>query len=232
MLKKTLLPFIKPYFQFINRCKVIGKPKIFGIGLNKTGTTSLKFSMIELGFIVGEQRKAELLIEDWAKRDFKRIISYCKTAQFFQDLPFGLDYTYVALDQAFKGSKFILTVRDTPEQWYESLTRFHGNIWGKGGKTPDKEDLKKAVYIYKGRPWRVNRLIFDTPEENPYRREDLINYYVSYNEGVKRYFKYRPNDLLVLNVADNSAYSDLCTFLNMECEQKSFPWKNKTAANL
>jgi len=107
----------------LNLIKVYGKPKIFCIGLNKTGTTSLKKEMILQGFVVGNQRKAELLFDDWVQRDFRRIIRYCRTAQFFQDEPFSCPYTFIAMDQAFLGSKFILTIRDDAEQWYNSLIK-------------------------------------------------------------------------------------------------------------
>lgn len=110
-----------------------GKPKIFCIGKNKTGTTSLKAAMAELQYRVGVQRDAELLIHDWAIRDFRRIVRYCRSAEFFQDVPFSYPYTFIAMDQAFKGSKFILTVRDNPEQWYNSLVKFHSKLFGEGG---------------------------------------------------------------------------------------------------
>ena len=38
--------------------------KIFCIGQNKTGTTSLKKAFEELNFIVGNQRKAEILYDN------------------------------------------------------------------------------------------------------------------------------------------------------------------------
>jgi hypothetical protein len=116
--------------------RALGKPKIFCIGLNKTGTTSLKKEMALQGFTVGNQRQAELLFDDWVKRDFRRIVRYCRTARFFQDAPFSYPYTFIALDQAFPGSKFILTVRDNAEQWYNSLIRFHGKLWGNGNTPP------------------------------------------------------------------------------------------------
>ena len=56
----------------IGKIRSAGKPKIFGIGMNKTGTTSLKAAMQELGYVTGRQSSAEKLIEDWAQRDFKR----------------------------------------------------------------------------------------------------------------------------------------------------------------
>ena len=119
--------------QFV---KVANKPKIFCIGANKTGTTSLKQAMKDLDFVVGSQARAEELLPEWAERKFQKIIKYCYTAQFFQDIPFSLPYTYVALDQSFSRSKFILTVRDNSNQWYNSITKAHANLWGKDGEVP------------------------------------------------------------------------------------------------
>lgn len=229
-MSKNIIPY-KIKFKLkmnLSRLKALGKPKIFGIGYNKTGTTSLKAAMEDLGYIVGHQRTAEDLIDDWAKRDFKRIVEYCKTAQFFQDVPFSRPFTFVVLDHEFPGSKYILTVRDSPEQWYDSLTRFHAKKWGKDGRIPCREDLQQATYLEKGRPWIANRLSYDTPEEDPYNKEILIQHYMDYNNSVKEYFRHRPDDLLVLNVAGKNAYHELCDFLGMEPIGKSFPWKNKT----
>ncbi|MDR5590581.1 sulfotransferase [Christiangramia sp. SM2212] len=214
--------------EFKRRLQVYNKPKIFGIGANKTGTTSLKAAMDDLGFIVGDQRKGELLLEDWAHRDFSNIIKLCRQGQFFQDVPFSLPNTYVILDNTFPNSKFILTVRDSAEQWYNSITKFHGKKWGKDGQIPTKEDLVNADYIFKGRAWRANRLIFDTPENQPYQKDRLLSFYNNYNDNVKYYFRTRPDDLLVLNVGEKGAYKKLCDFLKVESKRKEFPWKNKT----
>lgn len=91
-------------------------PKVFCVGRNKTGTTSLRAALTILGYRIGRQRDAEALIEDWGRRDFRRLVAYCHTADAFQDVPFSHDYTFQAVDAAFPGSKFILTVRDSPEQ--------------------------------------------------------------------------------------------------------------------
>lgn len=212
----------------IDRIKSVGKQKVFGIGNNKTGTTSLKVAMEELGYIIGHQRTAELLSEDWGKRDFKRIIKYCRTAQFFQDVPFSKPYTFVVLDHEFPGSKFILTVRDNPEQWYHSLTDFHAKLWGRDGRVPTKEDLQNATYLYKGSPWDGNRRTYNTPEDDPYNKEILLQHYKDYNNSVMEYFRHRPDDLLVLNVSNEGAYRQLCDFLEVKPIREAFPWENKT----
>ena len=54
--------------------KVKRKEKIFVIGRNKTGTTSIAEVLSTLGFKLGDQLSAELLIEDWARRDFRSLV--------------------------------------------------------------------------------------------------------------------------------------------------------------
>lgn len=206
----------------------MNKQKVFGIGFNKTGTTSLTAAMHELGYKVGNQRIAELLIRDWAVRDFKRVAEYCYYADFFQDVPFSMPYTFTVLDHEFPNSKFILTVRDSAEQWYNSLVTFHSNKWGEKGTTPTKADLMNAKYIYKGWAWHLNRLFFNSPEDDPYEKGTLIKHYMDHISSVKFYFRHRPDDLLVLNVADKAAYPKLCKFLGEISDRKEFPWKNKT----
>lgn len=210
-----------------NPIKVFGGRKIFCIGLNKTGTTSLKVEMQQLGYIVGNQRTFELLFDDWVKRDFRRVIRYCNTAQFFQDVPFSLPYTYIVLDHAFPGSKFILTVRDDAEQWYTSLTRFHSRLWGDEKSPPNSKDLKKADYIYKGFPFHSRMHVNNVTEEAPYNKDVLMDYYEIHNKNVKDYFRFRSDDLLLINLRVENSYQQFCKFLKIKQTKNQFPWENK-----
>ncbi|MFW5879427.1 MAG: sulfotransferase, partial [bacterium] len=180
------------------------------------------------GYTIGNQRQAELLFDDWVRRDFKKIIRYCRTAQFFQDSPFSYPYTFIAMDQAFPGSKFILTVRDSAEEWYNSLIRFHGKLWGNGNIPPTAEDLKNATYIYKGRPYHTRFHVHDVPEDEPYKKDVLVDYYNTHNKNVKDYFRHRANDLLVINLKEPDGYTKFCNFLGCKNIRKGFPWENKT----
>ncbi len=203
------------------------KPKVFCIGFNKTGTTTIEYTLQQHNYKLNDQSKASVFIKDWKNRDFKGLVKYCKKYEAFQDFPFSFPYTYIALDQAFPESKFILTVRDSPEVWHKSITSFHGKLWG-NGKTPTKSDLENAVRYYKGRPWEVNRSIFKTPEDDPYNEEILKRQYLEHIESVREYFRFRPNDLLVVNVSNDEDYFKMCNFLNIKPVFEKFPWKNKT----
>jgi hypothetical protein len=214
--------------QKLGRTKNENRVKVFGIGNNKTGTTSLQQAMKNLGYICGDQRAAELLHIEWGNRDFAPVVEYCKTAEFFQDFPFSKPFTFAAMDQAFPNSKFILTVRDSSEQWFSSLTQFHAKMWGKNGRIPTNEDLKNATYIYKGRPFEMRELAAVTPADEPYHKDSLINAYNNHNNTVINYFIHRPNDLLILNVSEKYAYKKLCEFLKLPITSEDFPWENKT----
>ena len=181
----------------------------------------------DLGVIVAKQRPAELLIHDWSRKDFRRILRFCHTAQAFQDIPFSLPYTFQALDMRFPGSKFILTMRDNPDQWYNSLVNFHAKHFGHD-KVPDYDDLKNATYIYPGWMLEANRAIYQTPDDDLYNKEILINHYNFHNQSVMEYFRHRPNDLLVINLAEKGSYAKFCEFIGKPCTREEFPWENRT----
>jgi len=208
--------------------RVRGKTKYFCIGRNKTGTTSLQVAFKELGFIVGRQRPAEILCDKYYYRgEFGPIIEYCKTAQVFQDVPFSLPETYKHLDQAFPGSKFILSIRDSPEQWYQSVVRFQSKKFGRDGKLPTAEDLHNAVYVRKG--WLLNRLkLYGLTEDDPYNKEQMIAHYEKHNREVREYFAERPGDLLVINLAEPGSYGRFLDFIGAKSSRTEFPWENRS----
>lgn len=206
---------------------VKGQKKIFCIGRNKTGTTSFKKAFEDLGFIVGNQRKAERLLPYYKENNFKKIVDYCKTAQVFQDFPFSFPKTYKHLDEFYPDSKFVLTVRDSPEQWYNSLIKFHSKLFG-NGNVPNKKDLQSATYVWKGWIWECNRMMYGTPEDDPYNKSMMIKTYKDYNRSVMKYFKDRSKDLIVINLSKKDSYNRLMDYLNIDSPYTEFPWSNKT----
>lgn len=204
--------------------------KFFCIGANKTGTTSLKKAFLDLGFCVGNQRAAELMMRDVFEEDFEPLITYCKTAQVFQDAPFSYNDYYKILDKAFPNSKFILSIRDSDEQWFNSFVKFHSKIFG-NGLVPTWEVLKKIRYVYRG--WiyeaRINGYNV-TEQDDPYDKSKLTQHYNRRNESILEYFKTRPNDLLVINLSEENAFQKFCDFIDVKSNKTVFPWENKTAS--
>lgn len=203
------------------------KEKVFCIGLVKTGTTSLEHALRDLGYRLGNQRQGELLLQDYASRNFKKIVEFCLTADAFQDAPFSFPFTYMALDQSFPNAKFVLSVRDDVDQWYRSLVRFHGNLFA-GGRIPVKDDLLRATYCYPGFVWDAIRLVWNTPEDEPYYKPALVSYYERHNADVREYFRSKSN-LLDINLSDKDAYTRFCEFLGKDLVSDDFPRLNKSS---
>ena len=179
--------------------------------------------------VIGNQRKAELLTPDYFEKNYQPLLDYCKTAEVFQDVPFSFLDTYRLLDQHFPNSKFILSVRDSSEQWYQSLTKFHAKRFGNGNE-PTWRDLKNADYVFKGWTYDIFLNEYNLNEsDNPYNKEKLISYYENRNRDIIDYFKNRSNDLLVINLSEPSAYQKFCQFINVKSNKNNFPWANKTA---
>jgi hypothetical protein len=203
------------------------KTKVFCIGHHKTGTTSLESILCQLGYKMGSQENGEMLIKDWAKRDFKNIVKLCKTADAFQDFPFSVDFTFAVLDYAFPKSKFILTVRETKDQWYESLTNFHASLVG-NGKLPTADELKTFKYRYKGFIWDAQKLIYGINEATLYDYKIYTDQYEMHNANVKEYFKYRSDDLLVVSLSEVDAMERIYGFLGFKFNGEKMPHLNKS----
>lgn len=204
-----------------------GTTKYFCIGRNKTGTTSLHRAFEDLGYVVGNQRAAELLADRcYFEGDWAPIIAYCESAQVFQDVPFSWEGTFERVDRAYPNSKFILTIRDDAEQWYRSLTRFHAKRFG-NGRLPTAADLQAATYVRKGFMYRAVKL-HGTPDDDLYNKELMIGHYLAYNRDVRAYFDGRPDDLLVINLATEGAYCRFVDFLGVDSPFSDFPWENRT----
>jgi hypothetical protein len=201
--------------------------KVFCIGRGKTGTTSMEAALKSLGYRLGDQHAGERLIGDWSRRDFRRIAELVESAEAFQDVPFALDDTFVVMDQMFPRSKFILTVRESSAEWYGSLTRFHTKIVGKN-RLPTADDLREFPYIYPGWMWEAKRLIYDIEETTLYNPAIYRQHYDDHVRRVKAYFRHRPGDLLVLNVAEADAMASLCRFLGRRNPGVGMPHLNRS----
>ena len=204
------------------------QPKVFCIGRNKTGTTSVEAALRSLGFAMGSQTRGERLIDDWAKYDFRRIIELCRTADAFQDVPFSLGLTYAVLDVAFPGSKFILTVRNSANEWFDSLTGFHTNLIGKG-RLPTGADLRACRYHKLGWLYRAEVLIYGIPESLLYDRDLYMRHYEAHNRRVMQHFCSRQHDLLVLNLSEPEPMRVLCEFLGIEFRGQIMPHLNHSS---
>ncbi len=114
------------------------KPKVFGIGLSRTGTRSLTFALQVLGFDVCHYpADAETFYElAHAKYDFSVLDEHDGITD-ITVAPY-----YAQLDKLYPGSKFILTVREKPS-WLKSCR----NHWWDRPAFPKVETPEQETYM-------------------------------------------------------------------------------------
>lgn len=175
----------------------MSKPKVFGIGMHKTGTTTLAAALKELGydvtgpFGVNDPEIGETMLD--------RALLLARQHEAFQDNPWPL--LYRELDDAFPGSKFILTRRPTDE-WLTSILRHFG------GKSTSMREWIYGV----GDP---------IGNEDRYR-----TIYDRHNQEVLDHFADRPGDLLVFEITKGAGWGELCAFLSVGQPPIPFPHAN------
>jgi hypothetical protein len=189
------------------------RPKVFGLGLSRTGTRSLTAGLHTLGFDTihypTDKGALDTLVRGDAK--FPHLEHYdgitdITVSPYFEDL-----------DKLYPGSKFILTIREE-EGWLKSCR----NHWtGRGAYEPG-DDPEHQTHMEIRRFLRAAVYAGYEFEADRFRRA-----YRRHVENVTRYFADRPNDLLVIRIAEGEGYEKLAPFLGVPAPSQPFPHKGK-----
>lgn len=179
--------------------------KVFGIGMFKTGTTSLGRALDILGYETyhGPWKQPKVLpYEPWGV-DLENMRRYRPTLETlidrhdaFQDYPFM--FIYPLVDAWYPGSKFILTTRDP-----EKLAHSDRNMWRNHPNIGDGEEIPPV--------------------------ERFVERYETHFAAATAYFSDRPDDLLVVNWTAGHGWPELCAFLDQPIPDQAFPQANKGA---
>ena len=94
--------------------------KVFGIGLIKTGTTSLGKALELLGYDHTNENR-EYLLRCTQERHLRPVLHWVDNHDSFEDWPWPL--LYEELDRHYPNSRFILTLRLDEERWLKSVKR-------------------------------------------------------------------------------------------------------------
>lgn len=173
--------------------------KVFAIGFQKTGTSSLGKALETLGYQVGgywdfrDMANQEGLT--WEEIEH-RAFELAERFDAFKDTPWPV--LYKKLDERYPGSKFILVTRDS-EKWIQSASK-----------------------DFMAHPNMIHRLIYgcDFPVGN---EQVWIDRYEQHNRDVVAYFSGRPNDFVSMHLDRGEVtFKSICGFL--KCEIPDEPW--------
>jgi len=182
------------------------KRKVFGIGLNKTGTTTLGSCLKALGYKHTSYNIEMLRMFRAGRLDV--IHSHCCNYDSFEDWPYPL--LYRELDQWFPESRFILTSRESAAIWLTSLEQHSLRV------DPD-------------RGCETREIVYGTPYPQ-LERMSLLSMYRDHLERVRDYFKDRPEKLLEVCWEKGSGWQQLCSFLECDVPRHiDFPHANRAS---
>ena len=171
--------------------------RVYGIGLSKTGTTSLSAALEILGIesvhnpedLLSVDSNGKLVI-DLEQAEAYPSLTDVPAARFFREL-----------DNCFPGSKFILTTRDQ-EAWLRSCADHFHRVFG--GIVAQR--LTEEIY---------GTTVFDSGL--------FAKAYEDHFSSVIDYFAGREQDLLILDTAEPDKWRLICDFLNLPVPEEDFP---------
>lgn len=182
--------------------------KIFGIGLNKTGTSSLQEAFQILGLrSVHWKGEDGINIKTQIESNFLNKVGILDgLAEFDAYLDWDRDTTshqvFIEFDKQYPNSKFILTSRDMNE-WLDSREK---HVRRNRKEMADNPDV--------GHEW----LTID--------RENWEFHFKRHYSAVREYFKNREDDLLTMDITKGDGWEKLCPFLGMPIPERPFPNEN------
>jgi len=199
--------------------------KIFCIGANKTGTTTLEAVLKLYGYNLPSQTEQEIRISQSAfSTDYTDFSNFVRQYDAFQDLPFSQGLIYVAADALFPNSKFILSER-TPESWFNSVKTFFEKEYQIDdlSKITKSDFVEKFDYLHRGYAYAYKSKMLTTFRNSQkeikwdklFDKDYYISLYEERNDQIKQYFSNVPEKLLIIDVTKEIDTEKICDFLNI-----------------
>ena len=174
--------------------------KVFGIGLNKTGTTTLATCMDHLGLRHLSFRRD--LFKAYARDELAPVFDAVEQYESFEDWPYPLMFRELH-ERYGEQARFILTTRASPTAWLESL----------------KAHTMRANPLN-----QTNRLAYGYDYPHGYEAEHLA-FYEHHNAAVRAFFAEKERERVFLDVCweNGDGWKEICAFLDMPVPDAPFP---------
>jgi hypothetical protein len=189
--------------------KLQSNQRIFGIGLSRTGTTSLAEALCILGIKTIHYPDDDKTYAELRSGNYN--LSILNEYQAVIDIPVA-PY-YAQLDKLYPDSKFILTIRDE-ESWLRSIESYFGLL----EKWWDRDAAAKKFGEF------ITACTYGAVQFN---RDRFLYVYDTHVRNVRAYFATRPSDFLSINIIDGQGWQTLCAFLGLPVPDVSFPHLNR-----
>lgn len=188
---------------------------MFGIGLSKTGTSSLSRALELLGYNSLH----------WKKR--KKVIGWPEFFWADAATDISVSARFEALYHTFDNSKFIYTTRDV-DSWSTSIARHYGMESPRGLRyTGDRRLSTEGRRLIQQDPeWGFHNTIHEVQaHESLYAQHDTWKEaYRAHDNRIRTFFDDKPDDqFLEMSITGGDKWEPLCAFLGHEVVDRSFP---------
>ena len=164
--------------------------KVIGVGLNKTGTKTLRHHLLNWGF---RHRSYELdAFHQFQDGRIQELLDSMEEFDSFEDWPWPLMYREI--DKRFPDARFVLTTRRSADAWYKSLCKM-------AVRMGPLNDYEKHIYGYA------------MPHGN---KKIHTDFYERHNEQVLAHFRNQPNRFLHLCWERGGSAEELASFLGLD----------------
>lgn len=195
----------------------------------------MKWLLYGHNYLVAEQFDTMPFINDVISGRYDRIVNHCKLAEAFQDAPYSYsdEGMLAALTTAYPNAKFILTVRETPEIWWNSYQKWYFNLWKLPNKElttwPELEGVPHQPWFNKTHlPSILQQIVIPDKDVLPFDKNRNVEHYLNYNYRVESFFKSRPQyDFLKVCLSDNDTQDRLTKFLGFKVNYLPHANRNK-----
>lgn len=200
----------------LERLKTVDpEKKVFGIGMSKTGTTSLEAVLSQLGYRVcnghWNNNLTNYLCACYKHNDVDEILNTTRYFDAFADAPWGGTKLYERLSQLYPKSYFVLTQRESND-WYRSFEKMFLMF----DENPETAlATMRAAGAYGS--YIFFRKIFGIKNLKD-AKQLILQQYFKYTSEVVGYFARRPelNFLQIDITQDPLALEKLLVFLGMQ----------------
>ncbi len=184
-------------------------PLVFGLGLSKTGTTSLGAALKLLGY---RHKSYDLeLLERWSAGRVDDVFRGMAGYGSFEDWPYPLMYDEI-MRRFGRSARYVLTVRSSPEVWLESLKGHAMRA------PPDRSRYHKMAYG------------FEYPHEN---ERAYLKIYRDHVDRVREAATRHGLSHMLIEVCweQGHGWTELCAVLGLPRPWKKFPHANRAKSN-
>jgi hypothetical protein len=187
-------------------------PIVFGIGLSRTGTSSLNEALNIMGYHaihwINPHTRSLIDIDDFFLFDA------------FTDIP--VSYQFEELYKMFPEAKFVYTTRSI-NTWEQSIKKHYQN--NRNISTPSELNNKSTADRFGKLAGKI--------EGNLYAQYPTWNVaFQEFDKRVRNFFDNKPLDkFLELRICEGEGWEKLCPFLEKKIPETTFPNKNQSPAH-